>query len=146
MVITSTFWKSHGGLGQNSRSEGEQLGSCKELMSTVPVQLPLITWGRTLGPKNPALGDIRSWSVLSAHAEWDLRMCFIFHSMETVNMHNFLEPFFFRKWEVFSESSSLCYGADWCPGSGPSSVLSDMPVCKTWSLTIIVIICYMAVL
>lgn len=56
MIITSTFWKSHGGLGHSFRSEGEQLGSSKELMSMVPVQLPLITGGRTLGPKYPPPG------------------------------------------------------------------------------------------
>lgn len=56
-------------------------------------------------------------------------MCFIFHSTETVNIHNFLEPFFFREREVLSESSLFGYGADCCPGCGPSSVMSDTHAC-----------------
>lgn len=58
----------------------------------------------------------------------------------------FPRAFFFSKWEAFSESSSFGYRADRCPGPRPLSVTSDMPVRKIWSLIIIVIICYMAVL
>lgn len=116
MVNSPAFWEGHAGLVHSSMSEGVQLGSSKELMSTVPIRLHLIMGGSILGPEIPPPGILSHDLFVSAHTEWDLRMCFIFHSMGTVNMHNFLEPFLFRKGEVFSESSSFGYGADWCPG------------------------------
>lgn len=52
-------WKGHRGLGHSSARQGVQLGSCKELMSMVPAQLPLIMGGSILGPK------IHPWGIKS---------------------------------------------------------------------------------
>lgn len=56
MVNSPAFWEGHAGLVHSSMSEGVQLGSFKELMSTVPIRLHLIMGGSILGPEIPPPG------------------------------------------------------------------------------------------
>lgn len=78
MVITSTFWKSHGGLGHSSRSEEEQLGSCKELLSTVPVRLPLITGESCCWSKKSRIPGVLSHDLFSQPMQNGTSGCVLF--------------------------------------------------------------------